>query len=173
VKTCPQCERSLLESDFNKSRRRRDGLNTWCRYCESRAKIARRGPPTSVRRRRGPTNLCPRCLKSERGSQPYCPQCKLDYQNETRAKKWSDRYANNESRRIETARAYATNLLARGKIRRHACVFCGDMGTQFHHYDYERKTRNFDDVCDLCHAHVHIFLKTLVDIFCKFGVRVV
>jgi len=171
MKTCPQCKTELPETEFNKSRNRKDGLNPWCRACESRAKIARRGPPSSTRRRRGPIHLCPRCLTKERGTQPYCPKCKLDYQNQTRAKKWAQRYSNNEARRIETARQYATNLLARGKIRRGPCVFCGEHGTQFHHYDYERKTRNFEDTCDRCHSDVHQFLQLTVDTMRLYGVK--
>lgn len=142
--------------------------SSYCYPCERKRKGI--GEP-SCRRRKTDTHLCPRCLTNERGTQPYCPRCKLDYQNETRAKKWRERYSNNRIKQIETSRAYATGLLQRGKIRRCSCVFCGDTGTQFHHYDYERKTRNFEDVCDLCHSHLHIFLQTVVDIFRFQGVK--
>jgi hypothetical protein len=91
-----------------------------------------------------------------------CHLCKNEDQNRRRAKKWAERYATDDQKRIETARAYATGLLQRGKIKRGLCVFCGNQGTEFHHYDYERKTRNFDDVCHLCHDEAHAFLKSML-----------
>lgn len=142
-----------------------------CYPCSRKSKG--RGEP-SCRRRKDLGGKCPRCETRYRNEgQPYCPPCKLDYQNEKRAKKWHERYVGNEAKRIETNRGYATNLLARGKIRRGSCVFCGAPGTQFHHYDYERKTRNFEDVCDGCHGKVHSFLQFAVDSFIKHGVKVV
>lgn len=141
-------------------------------YCYPCSRIIKNKGEPSCRRRKDLNGICPRCLVNPRGTQPYCPKCKLDYQNEKRAKKWHERYVNNEAKRIETARAYATGLLQRNKIRRGGCVFCGGKGTQFHHYDYELRTRNFEDVCDLCHNHAHIVLKTFVDMFRFGGVRV-
>jgi hypothetical protein len=131
------------------------------KYCWPCKWILKRRPAPRKSRKRW-DGLCPRCRTNVRGAQPYCPKCKLDYQNETRAKKWAERYATNPAKKMETSRAYATGLLQRRKIRRGLCVFCGASGTQFHHYDYERKTRNFEDVCDQCHTDVHRFLKTLL-----------
>lgn len=161
MKTCCRCRKTLPIDKFHKHSQKRDGLNPWCKDCEFKRNVIRRGFP-KWRRRTGDTTLCPKCLINERGSQPYCPNCKKEYQNRTRAKKWSERYVGNEAKRIETARQYATGLLRRGKIKREDCVFCGNPGTQFHHYDYERKTLNFDDVCDLCHSQVHRFLEILL-----------
>lgn len=136
--------------------------DAYCYPCSRKSKGL--GEP-SVRRRKQNLEWCKVCgVRPRLSYHHYCAVCKRDYQNRTRAKKWAERYCNNELKRIETARAYATGLLARGKIKRQACVFCGDPGTQFHHYDYELRTRNFDDVCDPCHVLAHRFLNTLLTI---------
>jgi hypothetical protein len=132
-------------------------------YCVDCSRIVRHKGPRKWFSRRTGLEWCKICGIRERlPYHHYCHLCKMEYQNRTRAKKWSERYASNDAKRIETARAYATNLLARGKIRRGPCAFCGEQGTQFHHYDYERKTRNFDDVCYECHLAAHKILRILL-----------
>jgi len=175
--SCKECERlnrvqQLLNNPLCCRCKRVPHMNgsAYCYQCTRDMKGL--GVPTR-KKRKVDTHLCPRCLIRERGDQPYCPPCKLDYQNETRAKKWAQRYVGNDAKRIETARAFATGLLARGKIRRGPCVFCGDPGIQFHHYDYELRTRNFEDVCCDCHRKAHQFLQFVVDSFRYHGVRVV
>lgn len=135
------------------------------RYCYPCSRIYKnRGEPRFRTRKTG-LNWCSKCGIRERVSYHHmCHQCKMEYQNKTRAKRWHDRYKTNPIKQIETARAYATGLLARGKIRRGPCVFCGRQGTQFHHFDYERKTRNFADVCYPCHKKTHRLLNCLLTI---------
>ncbi len=133
---CSDCSRIVKKKNPRKWVSRRTGLE-WCKICEVRPKLS---------------------------YHHYCGPCKKDYQDRTRAKKWALRYVGNAQKKIETARAYATGLLRRGKIKRGPCVFCGNRGVQFHHYDYELKTRNFDSVCRHCHIQIHRFLKLVVDL---------
>lgn len=130
---CYPCQREMAGKGAPKWVSRRSGLE-WCKLCEQRPKLP---------------------------YHQYCFLCKRDYQNRTRTKRWADRYSTEEKSR-EVVRKYATNLVVRGKIKRGPCVFCGRPGVHFHHYDYFRKTRNFEDVCLVCHVQVHRFLEIVL-----------
>lgn len=136
--------------------------NWWCTECR---RERRHGPKKWHSRRTG-LEWCKVC-----GSNPrlpyhhYCAKCKIDYQNRTRLKKWRERHPDWQSREHANARAYATGLLARGKIKRGQCAYCDKPGTEFHHYDYHRRTRNFEDVCYCCHVKVHRVLKIMFALF--------
>ena len=131
---CYDCQRIVSNRGPRKWISRRTGLE-WCKICEQRP--------------------------SEENHQ-YCTLCRKEYTSRTREKKWAKRYHTAPMRQKQTARAYATGLLARGKIKRGLCVFCGCKGTEFHHYDYLPKTMNFEDVCEMCHEDVHRVLKILL-----------
>lgn len=133
--------------------------------CNDCQRIVRNKGPRKWTSRRIDLEWCKVCgIRPRLSYHQYCFECKKEYQNRTRAKKWAERYKTDPQRKVETARAYATGLLARGKIKRGPCVFCGDPGEQFHHYDYEPRTRNFDDVCYDCHVAVHKILRILLTI---------
>lgn len=127
-----------------------------CRYCYPCEREKKgKGEPKWISRRSG-LDKCKVCgIRPRQSYHHYCFECKREYQNRTRAKKWSERYSNNPQGRKMAARAYATGLLQRGKIKRGLCVFCGDQGTEFHHYNYEPRTRSFVDVCVTCHDSLH------------------
>lgn len=193
-KTCSKCKKCLSLTAFNRGpnktgtypscrecenahRKQRLQDNPLCLTCRSaihmagsaycyscERKMKGKGDPKWVSRRTG-LEWCKVCGQRPRLEyHHYCLPCKLDYQNRTRAKKWRERYSTDDLKRLDTVRHYATNLIRRGKLKRGPCVFCGAQGTQFHHWDYERKTMNFDDVCNCCHSAVHILLRFLLTI---------
>lgn len=136
------CLRILQNKPPRKWVSRRTGLE-WCKICESKPKLP---------------------------YHQYCADCRREYDNLTRFKNRRKKYANSK-RRIFTARAYATGLLQRGKIKRGPCVFCGCPGVDFHHYDYLPRTRNFDSVCEQCHVDIHRFLKILLTLMRSKAIR--
>jgi hypothetical protein len=75
----------------------------------------------------------------------------MEYQRQHRETTWRGRHPNWESRRKANARAYATGLLARGKIKRGPCEWCGKQSVSFHHLDYNDRTINFKHLCKECH----------------------
>jgi hypothetical protein len=75
----------------------------------------------------------------------------MEYQRQHRATTWAGRHPNWQSRRKANARAYATGLLAHGKIKRGPCLRCGIQSETFHHLDYEDRTTNFQHLCWPCH----------------------
>ncbi len=149
MKTCTKCKQVLDENCFVKDKNRKDGRYPTCRECVRNSK---KTPPKWRSRREG-LEWCKVCGQRPRLSyHHYCHLCKMEYQNRTRAKKWAERYGTDEKRRKDVVRHYATNLLHRGKIKRDKCAICGNKAEHFHHYDYERKTMNFDPVCTDCHV---------------------
>lgn len=136
--------------------------NAYCYSCDRKRKG--RGNPKWISRRTG-LEWCKICERNPSLSyHQYCHDCKIEYERKRRYQAWRRRQADPDKRRKQNARQYATNLLQRGKIRRGPCVFCGNPGTAFHHYDYEDRTRNFDDVCRPCHDTAHKFLKIMLTI---------
>jgi hypothetical protein len=75
-----------------------------------------------------------------------------------------------DQKRIAVVRKYAHTLLMAGEVERTDCVFCGAPDTEFHHYDYEDRTRNFESACGSCHGGIHEFLGSLLTIM-KMGGR--
>ena len=194
LKTCTVCHQQLPTTSFSKHSQKKDGLNSWCRECEKKKRIeslARnplcckckerphidgnfycyacdrkrkgKGAPRWVSRR-ADLEWCKICEHNPRlPYHQYCAYCKREYNR----KWWEKNVRKHRSARLRklNARAYATGLLQNGKIKRGPCVFCGSPGTAFHHYDYEDRTRNFDDVCRPCHDDVHRFLKRMLTIY--------
>jgi hypothetical protein len=133
---CYPCGRIIKGKENPKWVSRRTGLE-WCKVCEQRPRL------------------------------PYhhwCLICRREYAARTVSKKWRERYSGEEKMRIVVVQHYATGLLQRGKIKRGPCAFCGAKSEHFHHYDYERKTMNFDSVCIPCHIQLHQFLKKMLTI---------
>jgi hypothetical protein len=165
--SCKECEKAhrakyLTENPLCcrcKTKSHMNGDN----YCTDCKRISKNQPPRKWVSRRTGLEWCKVCGIRERlPYHHYCFLCKRDYQNRTRSKKWAERHPLNSQRQIATARAYATGLLQRHKIKRGPCVFCGDPGQEFHHYDYLPKTRNFEDVCCDCHDAAHKILNLLL-----------
>lgn len=194
MKHCSKCKRELPETEFWKGRNKtgiypsckecelkqranRLLLNPLCVVCKSRQHMAGdvycyecsrikkgRGNPKWESRRTG-LEWCKICGQRPRlDYHQYCYLCKREYNTRKLRERRSTLKPTTEERRIFTARSYATGLLQQGKIKRGPCVFCGQQGTQFHHYDYEPRTRNFDDVCFPCHVQAHKFLNLLLTI---------
>jgi hypothetical protein len=194
-KGCSKCNRVLPLSDFSKGPNRtgtypscrecerqhiKDRLakNPLCYRCKKNphmpntsecyecSRKRRDLPPRRWVKRKTDLEWCPKCgLRPRVEKQAYCALCKLEYQKALRTKRWRDKHPIGGPRQTSNARQYATGLLYRGKIRRGPCVFCGDPGQEFHHYDYLPKTRNFEDVCCDCHDAAHKILKLLLTIW--------
>lgn len=199
LKTCSKCKRELPLSSFWAGKNR-SGIYPSCkecelsarrkyladhplcfkcakaphpkgdRYCKDCVREVKRLKPRAWISRRQNLEWCKICeVRPRLPYHQYCHECKMEYQRRQRLNR---RPLVPEERRKNNARRYATNLLQRGKIQRGRCVFCGGNGTEFHHYDYEDKTRNFEDVCVLCHDDAHRLIKILVDAYRYFGVKV-
>lgn len=133
-------------------------------YCYDCAREAR-GQSARPRYTRDSSNttMCSKCKVNPRLSyHNYCWKCKNEDSSAWRKSKggWKNLYTE-DYRKAATARRYALWLLETGKIERGPCIFCGAPGTEFHHFDYLPKTRNFADVCESCHVDAHRFLKSM------------
>lgn len=171
--SCKECERKHREERLKR-------IKECCRckssphmngdaYCYKCSREVKRRPEPRWKKRNSDLELCPKCGYWMRDlPNAYCKPCKQEWQNKHRRKMWRQkllaRQIDPEERRRYNANAYAVNLLYRGKIKRGPCVFCGNPGTQFHHYDYEDRTRNFEDVCYGCHLRVHRFLGIMLTV---------
>jgi hypothetical protein len=165
--SCRECEREHREKRLSENplciRCKLNPHAAHDAYCIDCKRILKHRPPRKWVSRRSGLEWCKVCgIRPRLEYHHYCFLCKNEYQNRTRSKKWAERYPLNSQRQIATARAYATGLLARGKIHRGPCVFCGDPGQDFHHYDYLPRTLNFEDVCCECHVAVHKILRLLL-----------
>ncbi len=127
-------------------------------YCKPCKRISQGRTPERVRNESPAPGICPKCgIRPKLEYHNWCQVCK----NESTAK-WFRENPRYTPTQIASARHYAFYLLKSGKITRGPCVFCGDPGVEFHHYDYEPRTLNFDDVCIKCHDDAHRFLKTML-----------
>jgi len=153
---CPKCKTNPKAS------------NGYCVPCNKAYKDARRTTPKKFNRRVSINDgICPRCRsKPKSDKRGYCDEC-----HNAATREWASRKGGywkaigDEGRKRAVARKYLHNKLVRGHIKRGPCAFCGNPSTQFHHYDYEPKTMNYDDVCDSCHGEIHRFLKTMKNIY--------
>ncbi len=192
IKCCTKCKRDLPLDKFWKSPQKASGYYPSCIECERAQRderlitepmccrcgfskhmprsmycqdcdriVCNKGPRKWVKRTTG-LEYCKICEQRPRQApQAYCAFCKNELSKTERSKKAIKRYRESKRQR-ETARSYATGLLQRGKIKRGLCVYCGDKGTDFHHWDYLPKTRNFEDICQLCHVQLHVLLDILL-----------
>jgi len=149
TKKCPRCEQELDVCNFTKSSHTKSGLSCYCKKCDRDRKNL---PPRKWISRRDGLEWCKICEKNPRlPYHQYCHDCKMEYQRQTRATKWRERHPDWKARRKSNARAYATGLLQRGKIKRGPCEVCGKPSEHFHHLDYEDRTMNFQHLCRACH----------------------
>ncbi len=192
MKVCSKCKQVLDENCFVKSSRYRDGLYPSCKECRKAVKMAtlaanpkcskcgvKPHQPTHPYcydclveamgytpkfRRDSKNKLCSRCKVNPRAQgKNYCSECANRYLSEyyaARGGQWKNMTA--EQRRKHKVRHFANWLVEKGEVERGPCVFCGAPSTQFHHYDYEDRTRNFDPVCDQCHLDCHEFLDSML-----------
>lgn len=132
-------------------------------YCYPCSRVSKgRGERRWISRRTG-LEWCKICEQSPRLSyHQYCGACKREYDAKNRKERHARKGISSVRKYKNTVRGYATGLLNRGKIKRGPCVFCGEPGVDFHHYDYLPRTRNFDDVCEKCHVEAHQLIKTLL-----------
>lgn len=143
--------------------------NAYCAHCD---RIMHSKPPRKRVVRTKGVEWCKICEQLPRQiPHSYCAPCRREYALITRKKKWAERYHTDPMKQRQTARQYATGLLARGKIKRGLCVWCGNKGTDFHHWDYLPKTRNFEDVCRLCHVELHAVIEILLTLIKARAIR--
>lgn len=141
-------------------------------YCLECDLIMHKRPPRKWIRRKTGLEWCKICeqLPAEENHQ-YCTGCRKEYTARMRKKKYIERYHTPSMRQRDTARHYATGLLQRKKIKRGLCVYCGDKATDFHHWDYLPKTRNFEDVCRMCHVQLHAVIEILLTLIKARAIR--
>lgn len=110
------------------------------------------------------TDKCCKCkVNPRRKGGKYCVSCANKYMSTwLAANGGSWKTKNPDQKRIATVRKYAYTLLLAGKVQRGPCVFCGAPETQFHHYDYEPRTLNFESACYPCHVEIHRFLNSML-----------
>ena len=199
MKTCCRCNRELDDSCFVKSPRYRDGLTQPCKDCRKQARIktladnpmcARcgekphldtsaycyecdrimKGRDVVPKFHRDPNNttMCSRCKINPRlPYHGYCQECKNESTNDW----FKNHVKTQEEIHISRVRAYAGYLERIGEVQRTPCVFCGAPHDQWHHYDYEPKTRNFESVCLACHVVAHRFLRTMLTLMMNGAIR--
>jgi len=81
----------------------------------------------------------------------YCKTCFAEYSRRTRPK---HRDLPPDQKARANARSKAHTYLARGKLRRSACVDCGDPASQMHHEDYSQPLQ-VTWLCRPCHKERH------------------
>jgi hypothetical protein len=142
----------------------------WCSQCN---RVSKGKPPEPRwKQRKAPSpEICPACgIRPKCSDHGYCRECRRKA-----VRDWCRRKSGNPLKvpvlAKKTNRHYVNMLLARGKMRRGPCVFCGDPGQELHHYDYLPRTRNVDSMCKECHRAVHKILKLLLTAS-RYGVSV-
>jgi len=165
-KVCPGCKRYLESTSFCCNRHYQDGLDTYCRQCQSAAKKARREGRLAIplSERVIPAvkacSVCREVKESDLFNRDYgrkdslsvrCRSCesnktKLYRESESvrarqREAKWGDAKV--------SARTSFNTRVKRGKISKQPCCVCGDTVAQGHHEDYAKPY----DVIWLCKKH--------------------
>lgn len=141
-------------------------------YCYDCGRVAKGYTEPPKFRRDAWNTLCSKCkVNPKANGKNYCSECANKYLRDRYARMGGQRkYMTDEQKRLTTVRQYAHSLLKAGKVKRTDCVFCGAPGTEFHHYDYENRTRNFESVCNPCHDEAHLFLNSMLTMM-KMGAK--
>lgn len=145
----PLCSRCKSEPHMPK--------NAYCFRCD-RIKKNRSEIP-KFKRRTDRRDLCCKCNERPRLKyHRYCKECKNKSTTDS-IKRRGGYFAliTPERRRKQTSRHYVNTQLARGKIKRGPCVYCGKPSVEFHHLDYDDQTMNTQDVC---HDH-HVIVERI------------
>lgn len=167
---CKDCRRSAMAERLASNptcskcgERPHQPKHPYCYECQRDSKGYTKPPKF---RRDSNNELCSRCKESPRArGKNYCTKCANEYMRNwlsERGGSWAVKTP--EQRRLATVRHYAHWLVSSGKVSRTLCVFCGAPGNEFHHYDYEPRTRNFESVCTQCQGDAHRFLNSVLTI---------
>lgn len=165
-KTCPGCKRYLDSDSFCYNKHCRDGLDTYCRACQSAAKKARRENRIAIplSERVVPAikacGVCKTVKESDCFNRDYGRKDCLSARCRDCDSEKAFLYRKSESVRIKqrdakrgdakvSARTSFNTRVKRGKILKQPCRVCGDKEAQGHHEDYAKPY----DVIWLCRKH--------------------
>ena len=165
--SCKKCQKETTKQGLarhvfcSKCRTRPHRIgNSWCDHC--RRISEGKGPKKFIRRPSINDGICPRCrTRPKMIKYGYCLICTRAAVRERSAKKRGIPLSPLVLAK-KTTRHYVNTLFQRGKLRRGPCVYCGDPGQEFHHWDYLPRTLNIDDVCKECHVALHKILRLLL-----------
>lgn len=95
--------------------------------------------------------FCQKCGKvNERNCHRWCIGCHNEYMRE-----WRKLHPlNEEQRKKDRCRSYASVYLRRGKLKKEKCLVCGSENSQMHHKNYNEPL-NIVWLCRSCHLKVH------------------
>lgn len=136
TKFCHGCERELPVEEFHKNRRRKDGLQTQCKFCIEQYRRQRLENPEARERQ-------------------YEAQREWCRRNRPRIRERVRGY-NARNRDKERARQRVKHALKMGRLTKpDHCDLCGETGRiEGHHADYA-KPLEVQWLCSQCHHDVH------------------
>lgn len=181
MKLCPQCDQLKPESDFYRTKRTKDGLQSWCKSCQKahvkspagkasqeRADRNRAATPKRVQQNtdsaRRQRQLQPEKEKARQqryGESEKGKQTRRNY--EQSAAGWIARQRANANARQKPT--YVQQTRARGAVwwatvkgdlphpRTLKCVGCGQQASEYHHHEgYDEQNKlHVVPVCRKCH----------------------
>lgn len=151
TKWCSKCKTSKPVSEFNKSKKEKDGLQYWCKDCMRVVNRIHNRKPERIEYNR-------RILKTSKFKahlKKYYQQPEVKMKIAMRARE----YAQDPKLRIRhQARWLARRNMHAGKIKKHPCEKCGDVNSQIHHPNYT-KPLMIIWLCVKCHRELHKKLK--------------
>lgn len=128
--------------------------SSYCRLC-SRIMC---GETPEPKFRRDPNNKdkCSKCKVEPRAKgKNYCKACANAYMAQwvkDHGGVWESKTPEQKNKAV--VRQYAHFLLQSGKIERGPCQVCGSPDTEFHHLNYNPRTRDVIDLCEFHHCEV-------------------
>lgn len=134
--------------------------NAYCRIC---ARImAGENPVPKFRRDITNKDKCSKCKVEPRAKgKNYCRACANEYMSNwtsARGGSWKSKTPQQKERAI--VRQYAHSLVKSGKLERGPCRVCGNLNTEFHHLNYNPRTKDVIDLCALHHDEVEKLKKS-------------
>lgn len=144
MKTCFRCKKTLLYEFFNSNKTRKDGLNPYCKICNSKYFRSYRKQPKVIEarkvehkeyRERNIENL-------NRKSREY------KRNNPEKVRIDARKYGKRHPERV-TAHNKVRHAIEKGILKREPCIICGENNAEGHHDDYSKPLK----VTWLCKKH--------------------
>ena len=140
TKHCPKCKTPKSISEFSKNKRRQDGLQFWCKSCQTKVAYTYRQTPNGHQR----SQLTNR--RSENSAKTKATRRAYQQQHLT----YPDR----------KARLAVTHAIEYGRLqpaRTYMCYYCDSQATSYHHIRGYDKAHHVDVIamCRICHEHIH------------------
>lgn len=133
MKFCPKCNTTREKAFFHKNRSKKDGLSSWCVYCQHEQKIKYYKNPEAIFKRKIYDKF------NRKGGTYNSIEYQRNYRNTEIGKLVSKKGVSLYKKRHpekHSAHQKIYRAIKSGKIQKEPCWVCGDINSHGHHSNY-------------------------------------